>query len=809
MKHSHNIFQTLTWRTLKANRVRTLVTIIGIILSTAMITAVCTIITSMQQYMVEIARDESGDWYAAARSVPAEELGRITEQEEVESYFLAGQLGYSQRRSADTNPDKPYVYVLAVDNDFIGSMPVEVTTGRLPENSQEILVPEHLIHQGDSDYPIGRQITLPLGEREGGLDQNNPYTEEEKLQLETERTYTVVGYYLRPRFENYYAPGYTLLTKMDTAGADNYEVYYKVKHLAGIWDFAKETGFGTEINTYLIGSFGVFHYENMYVTLYGMGAVVLGIILLGSIALIYNAFAISVTERTRQFGLLTSIGATFRQLRSTVLREALLLSVAGIPLGIGSGIVGISITLKLLENSTTVLAGMTIDRTAPLMVHVEPIWCLLAAAIALVTVLLSAYFPAKRVKKITAMDALRQNQDVKVSYAEFKAAARPASFRSAEGLLAKRYFKRSRKKFRVTIFSLVLSMILFGATSSFCSYVLESAAGIMGSKNMGDIMMELPIEDEKKTSIKEDLEAISGEGTVTYIKRRTLVETPFGEVVVLLLEAQDYTAILEKAKMSDGTMGLLYDEQVTRDGGRYYWTQSVPEDVTALSVIDEDITLPIGARLKEIPEIDVEQSKDYPILLLPADQFDLKGMGRASVYLIKTGERHKEILAQLYQYESEVQENWTWTVVRDIRKEREMVDSLMTMMQVFFYGFIVLISLVAIANVFNTIATNLALRRREFAVLRSVGMESKGIFRIACRECILYGSRALAWGLPLSAGLTGVLYLLVAESFEIPYYFPWGTMGLMILGTGLAVLLTVLYAAARLRREQHLVIPEE
>lgn len=79
----------------------------------------------------------------------------------------------------------------------------------------------------------------------------------------------------------------------------------------------------------------------------GLMGILIAIIMFGSIALIGNSFSISVNERKRQYGLLSSIGATRKQLRRNVLYEASVLSAIGIPIGVLAGIGGMSVTFTL------------------------------------------------------------------------------------------------------------------------------------------------------------------------------------------------------------------------------------------------------------------------------------------------------------------------------------------------------------------------------------------------------------------------------------------------------------------------------
>ena len=116
--------------------------------------------------------------------------------------------------------------------------------------------------------------------------------------------------------------------------------------------------------------------------------------------------------------------------------------------------------------------------------------------------------------------------------------------------------------------------------------------------------------------------------------------------------------------------------------------------------------------------------------------------------------------------------------------------------------FITMISLIAVANVFNTISTNIKLRRREFAMLRSVGMSDRDFNKMMRFECSLYGVRTMLWGLPLAGILSFLIYVgMNAGGGEMKFVFPWGSMGASILGVFLVVFITMVYAAGKIRKE--------
>ena len=470
------IFHDYTRKTLRLNKTRTLVTIIGIILSVALITAVAEGAFSGIVYMRRVTETRVGSFAGFYEHMTDAEAVVVANDPDVSKAVSWGEVGYAEIGSK--NPDKPYLCIVSLSDDFTDLAAVRLAQGRLPQNSSEIALPNHLAISGGVTYALGDTLTLQVGTRmlEGfPLDQHNPYiAEEETLEHAAERTYTVVGFY--ERFDNlvedYSAPGFTALTTGETAAQQT--VFFRLNHMGGAFDYLEEhprndTG---RLNTDLLYYYGATSNSYIYAMMVGLVAILIGLIMFGSIALIYNAFSISVSERTKQFGLLKSIGATNKQLRGTVLYEALVLCAVAIPLGLLVGCLGIGVTLRALRGTFDTILG---ENGGVQMGIALNGWVLLfAAAIGLLTAVISAWVPAQRAARIPAIDAIRQTRDVAVRGRQVKTSKLTYKLFGFPGMLAAKNFKRNRKQYRATVVSLFLSVVLFISASSFCAYLTES-----------------------------------------------------------------------------------------------------------------------------------------------------------------------------------------------------------------------------------------------------------------------------------------------------------------------------------------------
>ena len=896
-----NVFNKVTLESLKKNRTRTIVTIIGIMLSAAMICASTTLVSSMQNFVLRCAIHIDGDWYGAVYDAAYKDYEDIRDSDRVSSAVYAQVLGYAKIDSA--NERKPYLYVLGGDvaSGYFETMPVHLILGTLPKDSTEIILPEHLTSNGKVNYKLGDTVTLDVGDRtlDGRrLGQDTPvYTYDSETQAEvpsgerlenTEpRTYTVVGIYERPAFEDYSAPGYTALTAADTKSADQAPIhcYFKLHKPAGVYDFMKEMGYTQEYryayNTKVLLYSGTAPFDSFLTAFYSLAAIIIALIVFGSVSLIYNAFSISVSERTRQFGLLSSVGATRKQLRRMVLFEALAVSIVGIPLGILAGIGGIGITLLLIGDKFFSIVRVDI----PMRLCVSWQAVVIAAVIALVTVLISAWIPSKRATGVSAVEATRQSMDIKVSGRPVRTSKLAYKLFGLPGVLAGKHYKRNRKKYRTTVVSLFMSIVLFVSAAAFTDYMMESAEGGLASDQF-DLIYAAESDASSAMTPDELLDLLFSDQNVTggtYTKKQFLQGDISREYVTAMyagrfadfgMEREDaapkelsisgylyfvadaeFNRLLEKYNLKEADyydrekpLGLALDRNIELDRRleKYVTLDTLKGDgcvIEGLYYVEIDGYYRKDSRIDENGnKVVLYQNRDNEndIIELPYEESFAKYTLRSE----KTIEEAPFFVSRstpvainmIYPYsmlESVVPEaalnqfrnteyfltssnhtasfeNLAPVLTENGLSSRQLFDyaanaetdrNVVTIIRVFAYGFIVLISLIAAANVFNTISTNISLRRREFAMLKSVGMTQKGFRRMMNYECLLYGSKALLLGLPVSCGITYLIYRAVTTAYETSFHLPWAAIGIAVLSVFLVVFATMMYAMRKVKKD--------
>lgn len=513
-----NLMKTLTLKNLKLNRKRTIVTIVGIILATALLSALVTLVSSFQYSVIEYQKQKGGDFHVKFSNVKMSELSEFKNNRNIESTFETMGMGFAKLDGCK-NEDKPYAYVMATDEAGFERGCFKLIEGRMAKNEDEIVIPRHLKTNGRIDIKVGDEITLDVGKRydsntEGVISENCAYEHDAETLTDTvTKHYKVVGIMERPGYgmEDYSAAGYTFVTYSDElASIDNgtkseaseadttltvYSRYTKkalrnkdavTADIIGVDEklFAKANNSSVEMtaeesdrflkemenakydiymNGYLISYECVFPIDGTFKALFTVATVVALIIILTSVYCIKNSFNISITEKIRQYGMLASVGATRRQIKSSVKTEAAMLGVVGIPVGTMSGILASLILVKVVN----VLSAGWLN--VALNFHTSLPALILAVILSIATIYFSATGSARRAAKVTPLEAIRNTKEIKIKSAKLKTPAIIGRIWGIGGVISYKNIKRNNKKYRTTVTSIVICSVTFIVISYFMS----------------------------------------------------------------------------------------------------------------------------------------------------------------------------------------------------------------------------------------------------------------------------------------------------------------------------------------------------
>ena len=965
------IFTRFTLRTLGKNRVRTVVTVVGIALSAALLAAVLTSVASVQAGMYERTLATEGSWHVFAPDVSAEGVDALAKRDQVSDLATFRELGSARLSAEDARYLGDFIAVKTLPTTFKGSsepegvpfalMP-EVSEGRLPEASDEVILPDYCKGEAlgadgtggvrsEGALDVGSTLALDLGARMVGegedarvltstsasrlAGEGSDGEDEERLVDATERTFTVVGFYEhQPSFlYNNYAVGASSPIALAAAsagagGASPTGVYLVTKGVGSLEDmkalFQEAAGLedlsSTMYHTNLFRYLGIADDRPIWGTLWAVAAVLAAVIVVASVSLIYNAFAISVAERTRQFGLLASLGASKRQLRRSVLVEALLLGAAGVPVGLALGVAG---TVGVFAASQEAFASMLGTGTAGLSVHVDAGVLAIAAALSLATLLVSAWVPAARASRVSAVDAIRQSQDVRLSKRAEKRSQRTGANAGAPvepgiagklfgvpGFVAHRNLSRAKAGGRTVVASLAVSVTLIVVTGSIAATlepISDRASSQNGAGSGADIVVSALAENAGReysdlsdhaaelddflarasnidglqlvgATRQGQAESVIPADMITSeardVRKRyedlsggSLAPSSFGSqgdylgsLTTFYLDDASWRSLAEELGVDEGAytddgrpraIGLdLYQDTLpdgtyvsaksfARTGSIDLYALAERENASIMGVQeDKDGGIVAGyldragadkvggpEDLTTVPLDEVAQKSSIEVAALAPDQPAAVNAAAASnrfpvVFLHESvaaqasGDYHVNPFAYSFASFSFTAADHGLAAdeleqlardfgglhinVADIteiaRQDRLVAQSI----QLFVLCFSVITMLIAVANVFNTLANGIILRTREFAVLRSVGMGNRAFARMLGYECASYALRGLAIGMAVATAAAWALYQASALTFAgTTFSLPWPYVGLAVAVVLAVLALSVAYALHR------------
>ncbi len=297
-----NIFNKIALQGLRKSRTRTIVTIIGVILSSAMIMAVSTFGVSLLSYMAEGAAEKYGDWHAGFINVPYSFVEKHIGDKEAVCTATLENTGYAVLEGSKTK-EKPYIFIAGYSDETFRMLPVTLVSGRLPENSSEVVISGGIASKGGVKLPIGSNITLNIGKRSSGdrnLWQDTAYKAgNETFIPQQKRTYTVVGICQRPEYEEDFSPGYTIITKTDKSQeAESFNFFIRLKNPYSVRSYVKNISgsYSYVLNDNMLRFMGISDNNIFNMLLYSVGIIVILIVMAGSVLMIYNAFNISLMQ---------------------------------------------------------------------------------------------------------------------------------------------------------------------------------------------------------------------------------------------------------------------------------------------------------------------------------------------------------------------------------------------------------------------------------------------------------------------------------------------------------------------------------
>lgn len=871
------LLNKLTLKNLRLNKVRTIVTIVGIMLSAALITVVSGMALSGRQTMIDAQKTWSGDYDVSLDIIDTAKIDEIRQNRNVENAYYKERLGFSKATVAD-NAEYGYAVTAISENAFDGCFKLKLEKGSFPTNSNEAVVTGAFKNTDGKDVKVGDKITLELGVLKGTdgkvlgeselLDLSPKRFKESKITDKKQKTYTITGIIENPNtrelnpsscFEIYtvsdeespveairtkhmnklyiaYTPqseGNYLQNTADILGFKADDMSNVISDEISPEDQQTSGINGYSFNTTLLAMKGYGGSDGTNVMIFSLAVIIIIIVMLASVFVIRNSFAISITEKTSMYGMLASVGATKRQIRRNVLFEGFILGLIGIPLGI---LLGLGVNAILITILNSVLSDMLSGATFVFVTPTIPIIC--AIVLSAVTIFLSSFFIALRASRIPPLVAIRGNKDIKVKNNKpYRTSKLTKKLFGVGGEIASKSLKRSRKKYRTTVISIVVSVAMFIAVSAFMDYGMTFTEHYYGNAdysymvtgidaNQAETIEKMP-EIENYLTVGLQYGYVSADVPVNECGENFLYDNADGTksfgAEFLEFEHDTFVQICKELKLDYSKVkgGVLVYSEVTpynmenMEGTgepMKLFGKTAPTKFTVHGNDDEGNAL-ITGKLKVSSVFDkIPESIEYVAgdgitlgesLIIGEQGVISPQLGEHGCYitLYANTSDHTSLTSRIESM-SGTGDSESYISIYDSEEIVRKFNAVMLIVGIFVYGFIGVISLIGLTNIFNTISTNMQLRSKEFASLKSIGMTKKEFNRMIRLESLMYGIKSLIIGIPLGVlGVFAIFSSFSIGSVPMSFVFPWKAILISIAAVFIVVWLIMKYSISKVNKQ--------
>lgn len=857
-----NSYGQITFRYLKRQWKRALLTVIGIILSVALITGIGTMVVSFREYEVKKVIRDTGDYHVLYPDVPGTLVPKIKNSVGVsrlgvikkERDLVISKVSDLERAVTGEIPPYRYLKLKSYDPNSLEMFSIPLKEGRLPKEPGELVLTYWALDYLPGAPKLGDQIKLASGVRyasNSGLPMEEyKLSRDELFQQETVKEFTIVGL-SDPHFEsshNYFANGVTFLNHQQLAQEKTYDVYLRLTSVIGVQKRAEEIAQSIGLNDSITYNNRLLRLSaqdqnsslNQALTIIALFFTILVIVC--TVAVIYNAFHISVLERVSQFGVLRCTGATPEQIGWIVFNEASILSFLGIPIGLVFGVSAMKLVIYLINslgtNALVFLKDLQVEVSLPVL--------LLSSLLGLVTVYLSAMGPAKEAAKISPLEAIRNTGSYKKE--DFKKVKRSRFLQwifGIEGQIAFKNLRRNKKRFRITVFSMIISIVLYIVFSSFINYLFRIGA-VEGGADV-DFLLSVKEGEQASFSAEQYVEIKNLPGVQYVYKNKSTdvtlrvpenkVNPRFAQLKGELLEKKEADVILYPEgrlvsygeailpKIQETLQGYDLAEMNQENGIILITTNMLYDSVGKKQVIVEAFDYRVGDEILISIQNPEELKKGDPFKTVKvmgisentflSDDYNIDGQ----VYLVTTDQVYQNFTGNkdYRQMAIRLDENADPEVVVKYLKDLTTKDPIYEYFdmsdymeklrnaalttKIFLYGFIAVVALIGCLNIINTISTNLILRTRELAMLKAIGMTQAGINKLVCLESTLYGIIAAIYGGIIGSGISYLLYKIIEQTgMEFSWSIPWSQILTAVCGAILIALISGYIPLKRISR---------
>ena len=851
------VLTKITIKNLKLNKKRTIGTLVGIILSVALICAVAGMATSLRQSLIQTASSNTGYWHLKLSNINKEDIEKLKNNRDIKDLNIINDVGYA-KLAKSANENRPYIHLYSLDEKSFNNMELELVEGTYPQNNNEIAISKSIIDDAQVDLKIGDTITFNIGDRyigdrmlSSGYEfepaelTNEPENvdlilsempedstketdveRKEEIKVNFTKEFTIVGIMseneqpIKP-ISFMYDAGYACVTNGLDEGETNAYIAFKnpLDSETSIDEILRINLNSGEISEYSYSiNYELLKWESFNTNLgdsslnmmIAVVIIVIAIIILTSVYCIKNTFSISLTEKIKMYGMLSSIGATKKQIKKSVIQEGMILSLIGIPVGILVGILLVYILVIAVRGALSGILDIVFFKITLL-----PI--LISIILGIVTVYLSCLSAARKAKKITPLEAIKSSNDIKIKSKKIKSPKIIKKIFGVGGVIAYKNLKRSKKKYRTTVISIAMSVFVFIASSTLINYAFEAMGGyykdydynikftstskdgqelkqILNNENFSNYTLLYKTNSILKIT---DMSKLSEFGKTVFIEN-DLYKNNEIPIEIYGLNSEDFKEYLEKLgvdydKNKDKAVLLdyysLYKEGKTIKNRLLTYS---PNDSISGNVEDKEFNVSISKITETVPD-GLEGTYFYSaVIVLNVDEYG-NNFNFVPNMLTTNSEEPDDLAKRSQKYDN--------MYVTNIASEVRFYDSVRLVVYIFAYGFIGIITLIGVTNIFNTLTSNIDLRQREFAMLKSIGMTKKEFNKMINLETLFYSLKALIFGIVLGLIASFAIYKAFAQSLDYGFKIPMQAMLISILFVFVIVFIIMKFAIGKINKQ--------
>lgn len=811
------IMNEYTFEHLKKNKKHSISILVSIIIASSLLCSLCIFMYSLWDGKVNTAIEQGGYWQGELRqAISGDKFSYIKNNPEVETTMIKGTWITAQL----PNTKRPYLLMRDANKDFWENMNFKngVIEGRLPEVPGEIVIAKGFFIDNPS-YKVGDKITVPVGKRMLGskeLDTQSYKEEGETFKINGSKEYTIVGELDISGISAY--PGYIsmgFLDDCDIKSDDNLTVYLNFKHPRNIYEklpeIAEDAGLLKDSN----GKYNVM-YNNKLLNLYGITdkstrgteflvivaiVVIMLLLVIGAFVLIiYNTFALSANSRIKELSILKSLGATPKQIKYSVLYEGFLLWFIQLPVGL---LIGYGFSYYVFSKINEILT-LTEDYKN-MTVCFSWVEIIVAIVISLITVLISAYIPARKVAKVSAISGIRQNNNQIKNKKQRRYFISRKLF-GVEGELARTQFVANKKSLRTAILSLAMCFILISGYLNVVS-IYNLASSKNNESPLHDMSVNINIIDEpdkemidKISSLKEIKKSVMKR----QVRTSTLVNNNEESDIFksqggfnsinskhhIGIEEDDKYRIITNLVGIDDDSFKKYCEEIGTDYKKYYNESKKGILINSTYHINPEtdetnkipyLNLKAGTDMHLDEKVDEDSNSDNSFNIEVGDVTDkmpteLDGSWY-NLWLVVPMEKYQNIISDFSsardledsvmsidllvgdEISPKVKEELTYICksylgsddfnIWSLYEEKEHSKLVQKAYAIAINAIALMIGVIGIFNAVSIISNNMRIRKREFAILRSVGLTPKGLNKMLTLEGLFFAIKPIIISVPV------------------------------------------------------------